>query len=66
LPSNDYALAHKARMKKGDVVPPSDGKTLTPSYLLNHQNHFDPNVRTPEEMIQRGVLRGKLDVTDKI
>lgn len=40
-------------------LPPPNGMNLDPSYLLNHENHFDPNVRTPEELIQRGILRNK-------
>jgi len=39
---------------KDPVLPASDAKTLTPKYLLGHQNHFDSNVYTPE-----GVLRTK-------
>jgi hypothetical protein len=41
-----YSLARKQRPAKD--LPPSDNKTITPEYLLNHQNHFDPNVYTPE------------------
>jgi len=32
---------------KDQELPPSDAKTLTPKYLLSHQNHFDPNTYTP-------------------
>jgi hypothetical protein len=39
---------------KDPELPVSDAKTLTPKYLLGHQNHFDPNTYTPE-----GVLRDK-------
>lgn len=49
-----YALARQQRAPKDPELPPSDAKTLTPDYLLTHQNHFDPNVYTPE-----GVLRNK-------
>jgi hypothetical protein len=52
---NDYALARQARK-----LPESDKKTLTPKYLLQHENHFDPNVLTPEQMIEKSpVLSGK-------
>ena len=57
---NEYALAHQARKQEGKL-PESDKKTLTPGYLLNHENHFDPNTYTPEQMIEKGVLRGKPD-----
>src|SRR5208337_621271 len=39
--------------------------SVEPRYLLRHENRFDPNVLTPEQMIQRGILRGKLDPTMK-
>jgi hypothetical protein len=55
---NDYSVARKQRSAK---LPESDKKTLTPQYLLNHENHFDPNVFTPEQMIKGGVLKGDLD-----
>jgi hypothetical protein len=57
---NDYAVAHAARKKDG-TLPPSDKKTITPHYLLKHENHFDPNVHTPESLIQKGVLQGNPD-----
>ena len=44
----------KPPVPKDADLPASDGKTLTPKYLLGHQNHFDPNVFTPD-----GVLRTK-------
>lgn len=56
---NDYAVAREAR--KSSKLPESDKKTLTPQYLLNHENHFDPNVFTPEQMIDAGKLKGDLD-----
>jgi hypothetical protein len=27
---------------------------ITPDWLLNHDNRFDPNTYTPEDMIKRG------------
>ncbi len=55
---NDYAVARQARK-----LPESDKKTITPKYLLNHENHFDPNVVTPEQMIQKSpVLSGNEEV----
>ena len=42
-------------------LPPSNGMNLDPRYLLGHENHFDPNVYTPEQMIQKGALRGPID-----
>lgn len=66
---NDYALARNARKKEvtasGHSLPESDRKTLAPEYLLGHENHFDPNVHTPEEMIQKGILRG-MDPVKKV
>jgi hypothetical protein len=53
---NDYKIARTARSA---ALPPSNGATITPNYLLGHENHFDPNVHTPEEMIKRGVLKGQ-------
>ena len=41
------SVAVKPGLKEPDL-PASDGKTITPKYLLGHQNHFDPNVYTPE------------------
>jgi hypothetical protein len=59
---NDYELPHAARKKAGAAkLPASDKKTLDPKYLLNHENHFDPNVNTPDQMIQGGILKGPLD-----
>jgi predicted GNAT family acetyltransferase len=43
---------------KDAKLPESDKKTLTPAYLLKHENHFDPNVVTPEQLIDKGVLTG--------
>lgn len=54
---NDYDVAREARKK----LPESDKHTLTPKYLLKHENHFDPNVYTPEQMIQGGALKGPID-----
>ena len=31
---------------------------MGPQYLLNHDNDFDPNVYTPQNMIDKGILRG--------
>ena len=56
---NDYAVARQAR--KDGALPPSDKKTVTPKYLLGHENHFDPNVHTPESLIEKGVLKGTPD-----
>lgn len=43
-------------------LPESDRTTLTPQYLLGHENHFDPNVVTPENLIQGGILEGRQPV----
>jgi hypothetical protein len=53
---NDYQHARNAR-KQEAPLPESDKHTLTPNYLLSHQNHFDPNVYTPEDMIKKGILK---------
>jgi hypothetical protein len=55
---SDYAVAREAR-KMDRPLPASNGSTVTPKYLLNHENHFDPNTHTPEEMIKRGVHKGQ-------
>ena len=47
---NDYSVVRQSRQTK---LPESDRKTLNPKYLLNHENHFDPNVYTPEQMLQK-------------
>lgn len=39
-------------LKRSPVLPPSDKKTLDPTYLLQHEQHFDPNIVTPEQMMQ--------------
>lgn len=57
---NDYDIAREARKTDGKL-PESDKRTLTPKYLLKHENHFDPNVYTPEQMIQGGILKGHID-----
>lgn len=58
---NNYKIPRQARAddKPLPALPESDKKTLSPEYLLGHQNHFDPNVYTPDDMIKRGVLQGK-------
>lgn len=50
-----YRKAYKAR--KEELLPQSDGKTITPEYLLSHENHFDPNIFTPEQLIQKGITK---------
>lgn len=42
---------------------PKERPKLDPDYLLKHENRFDPNVYTPEQLIEKGVLRGKLETT---
>lgn len=54
---NDYAHARAARKAEG-ALPPSDKKTIDPRYLLQHENHFDPNTYTPEGLIEKGIHRG--------
>jgi hypothetical protein len=56
---NDYDVPHKIR--KDGQLPPSDKKTLDPKYLIQHENHFDPNVYTPEQLIQRNKSLGGKD-----
>jgi hypothetical protein len=55
-----YSLVHAMRKPKSPTVesksptlPPSDRQTLTPNYLLHHENHFDPNTFTPEQMHEK-------------
>jgi hypothetical protein len=50
---NDYKLPHslrKQQTQKSAALPESDKKTLSSDYLLGHENHFDPNTYTPEQM----------------
>lgn len=55
---NDYDLVRKKRvsenpLKRSPILKPSDKNTLTPDYLLQHENRFDPNVYTPEQLMQK-------------
>lgn len=34
-------------------LPESNRTNLTPEYLLGHENHFDKNVTTPEDMAKK-------------
>lgn len=48
---------------KDAKLPESDKKTLTPKYLLSHENHFDSNTYTPEQLLEKGVLTGMKPVS---
>jgi hypothetical protein len=50
-----YSIAHKARIKSKKAQPyiESHGESVSPDFLLNHTNHFDKNVYTPENMIKQ-------------
>lgn len=52
---------------KDSPLPPSDKKTITPKYLLGHENHFDPMVYgTPGSLAQRGIAKpGGINVISK-
>jgi hypothetical protein len=50
---NDYAEVRAKRKQTSGKLPESDKKTLSPGYLLQHENHFDPNVFTPEQMMDK-------------
>jgi hypothetical protein len=52
-----YSLAQK----KPAPLPPSHGESVTPDFLLHHENHMDRNTVTPEQLIDKGVLKGKPD-----
>lgn len=56
---DQYAYSRQAR-QAAKKLPESNKTTLTPQYLLKHENHFDPNVKTPEQMIQQGATHGGL------
>lgn len=56
---NDYAVPHQ--MRKSAKLPESNKKTITPDYLLHHENHFDPNVITPEQMQQKTFGKKELE-----
>lgn len=51
-----YKMAHKSA-----ALPAWHGESVKPDFLLHHENHFDPNSYTPEQMIDKGVLKGKPD-----
>lgn len=52
-----YKMAHKSA-----ALPPSHGESVKPDFLLHHENHFDKNVVTPEQLIQdKKILKGKPD-----
>ena len=61
--STPYSVAHRARnpQKRSPVLPPSRGESTSPGFLLGHENHFDKNVETPEQLMDKGALRGKID-----
>jgi hypothetical protein len=40
-------------------LPPSNGSNIDPRYLLNHENHFDPNTLTPEQALMMYKLKQK-------
>lgn len=48
--NRNYKTRDREQIK---ALPPSDKKTLTPDYLLKHENHFDPDVVTPEDMLEK-------------
>ena len=58
--SPDFIDAH-THSRSGDSksptspgkLAPSNGMNLDPRYLLQHENKFDPNVYTPEQMWQK-------------
>lgn len=64
--SPEFADAH-SHARSGDAkspttpgkLAPSNRTNIDPSYLLQHENHFDPNVYTPEQLIQKGILQNK-------
>jgi len=65
---NDYEIARQARKhsptsdQASGKLPPSRGESVKPDFLLSHENHFDRNVVTPENLIQGGILEGKQPV----
>ena len=63
LMSTPYSVAHRARnpQKRSPVLPPSHGESVKPDFLLHHENHMDPNTVTPEQLMDKGILKGKLD-----
>jgi hypothetical protein len=63
LTSTPYSIAHKARnpLKRSPVLPPSKGESVKPEFLLGHENHFDKSTVTPEQLMQKGILKGKPD-----
>jgi hypothetical protein len=63
---NDYEVAHKARqkdnpLKRSPKLPPSQGESVSPDFLLNHENHFDRNIVTPEQLMQNNKSLGGKD-----
>jgi len=58
-----YQLARQARdpRKRSPVLPPSKGESTDPNFLLHHENHMDPNTVTPDQLMNKGIIKGKLD-----
>lgn len=50
-----YSIAHKARnpLKRSPKLPESHGESVSPQFLLGHENHFDKVVVTPEDLMKR-------------
>jgi len=63
-----YSIAHRAKnpLKRSPKLKPSTGESVDPSYLLQHENRFDKNVYTPEQLQQKpGVMSGKSEEISK-
>lgn len=65
---NDYKQARQARkeinpLKRSPVLPPSHGESVEPGFLIRHENRFDPNVVTPEQLMQGVPLLGGKEPT---
>jgi hypothetical protein len=48
--SYDMVKHAKNPLKRSPVLPPSKGESVQPNFLLHHENHFDPNTFTPDQV----------------
>lgn len=60
-PQNKSRIVIEQPVEPEKAGPRGGGHTMAPGYLLKHENDFDPNIITPEQMKEKGVLKGKPD-----
>ena len=59
MPNNEFSDASynlvkqpKNPLKRSPKLPESHGESVKPEFLLHHENHFDRNTYTPEQLPQ--------------